>query len=408
MHQPDFKTLFGPDALDRVVRPIESATGLPARAYTDAAAFDLEQRTLFRSSWVGVAFAEDIPGTGDALPVTLGGLPIALVRGEDGEVRGFHNVCRHRAILVVTEPCQGLRNLTCPYHAWAYGLDGALKATPYWDGSKNGSTGLDRADNGLVPVRAGVWNHVIYVNLDGNAEPLETYLQPALEAFAPLDLDAWQLAGRATWEFTANWKLVLENWENYHHVWVHNGVFTKMSEEVDLQTGRCFTESLPRDNVLVLRRVPDAPARAEGTQNAKWGLPSLPFRAGGDAGFRGQTTAVLPNTTLTMGPYVYTPVVYTPLAPNRTRGSMAFYFVGDAATAPEWTEARNRVIDRWIGPTRQYGDPSAVRSQDYRCMELQQAAHGSPVADIKRFSPVWEPNVHHFQSWVARRMSGTP
>jgi choline monooxygenase len=397
-------SLLGAKAIAALQQPIESAIGLPGLAYTDPAFFHLEQAKLFPRSWVGAAFAEDIPDPGDALPLQVGGKPIVLVRTETGDIRAFHNVCRHRAILVVKEATRGVKHLQCPYHAWTYGLDGALKATPYWDGTPGGSAGLERSENGLVPVRVGVWNHVVFVNLDGEAAPLDAYLAPAIAGLGTLDLDGWRLAHRATWEFQANWKLVLENWENYHHVWVHEGIFDKMSEEVDLATGACYTESLPDGNVLVLRRKSGAPPRSAGPLTTAT-LPRIPIRGGSASAFVGLTTAVLPNTTMTMGPSVYAPVVYTPLAPDRTRASMAWYFAGTAAMDSEHAEQRERTFDRWIGKTQRFEDRGGLRAQDFTCMEMQQAARASPAADVTRFSPVWEANVHHFQNWVVRNLA---
>jgi hypothetical protein len=83
-------------------------------------------------------------------------------------------------------------------------------------------------------------------------------------------------------------------------------------------------------------------------------------------------------------------VVYTPLSPGRTRASMAWYFVEPAARSPDFAAAREQILDRWLGPSRQMRDRAGLRSQDFHCLELQQAARGSPVADIVRFSPTWE------------------
>jgi hypothetical protein len=83
---------------------------------------------------------------------------------------------------------------------------------------------------------------------------------------------------------------------------------------------------------------------------------------------------------------------------------MAWYFVGDAATSAEFAAGRDRVIDRWLGPSRRFEDRSGIRSQDHRCMELQQAARFSPVADNVQFSPSWEVNVHYFQKWLLSQL----
>jgi choline monooxygenase len=400
----DVEGLLGREAIAALARPIETARGLPALAYTSDAFFSLEQERLFPSTWVGVGFAADLPQPGDARPVTLAGRPLLLLRDRSGAIRVFHNVCRHRATLLLTAPARGLSGVRCPYHAWTYGLDGTLQATPYWDGSRSAvAAGLDRSALGLVPVRSHVWNHVVFVNLDGQASPPEAYFGPALAIFDELAMDGLELAHRETWEFAANWKLVLDNWENYHHVWVHEGIFDRMSDEVDLRSGRSYTEMHPDGNVLSMRRAPDAPPRAGGGPRGTGVLPPIGRKAG-SLPFTGTTTAVLPNTTMTTGISTYAPVIYTPLSPGRTRADMAWYFVGEAARDPAFAAAREQVLERWLGPTRRHGDGAGLRSQDFRSFEMQQAARGSPVADSVCFAPAWERNVHHFQNWVVGRL----
>ena len=161
-------------------RPIETARGLPRAAYTTQEFFDLEQERLFPRTWQGVGFVDDVPEPGDAIPITVSGLPLILVQDRKGTIRCFHNVCRHRATIVLQKPEKGLSNLQCPYHAWTWDLEGNLKATPYFDGTPNSENfSVDKDKNGLVPVRCDVWNKVVFVNLEGNAEPLADYLAPA-------------------------------------------------------------------------------------------------------------------------------------------------------------------------------------------------------------------------------------
>jgi choline monooxygenase len=163
-----FDEILGKDAITNLQKPIETAKGLPAAAYTSQEFFDLEQERLSPRTWMGVAFAEDVASAGDAIPVTVTvtGRPLIIVRDKKGVVRAFHNVCRHRATIVLLKPEKGLSNLSCSYHAWAWDLEGNLRATPYFDGtpnSKNFSVGKE--ENGLVPVRCGVYGGVVFVNL---------------------------------------------------------------------------------------------------------------------------------------------------------------------------------------------------------------------------------------------------
>ena len=393
--------LLGEDSIARLRQPIERARGLPRAAYTSAEFFDLEQRELFPKTWVSVCFAEDIAAPGDAIPVAAAGVPIVVLRAENGDIRAFHNVCRHRATIVLRQPAQALTHLQCPYHAWTYGLDGSLKATPYFDGTPDAANApLDRDRLGLVPVRCGVWNHVVFVNLDGQAPPLKEVVAPAAAEFAPLDTDDLRQGYRLSWEFEANWKLVFDNWEVYHHVWVHEGVFDRMTDEVDIATGRPYTDSIAEGDVMILHIREDSPRHAIPRAPAE--LPPI-RRHPGARPFVAAAVAVLANTSATTTYQSYQPVIYTPLGPTRTRATMAWYYAS-AAVDPEHDALRERSLDRWLGPTRKFEDRGGIRSQDFNCMQLQQAARGSAVADDVLFSPTWEANVRNFQTWLIDRL----
>ena len=405
---PTAREFMGERAIEALRRPaLEEARGLPASLYTSREFFDIEQRRLFPRTWVGIAFDTDVPAPGDAIPLTVCGLPVILVRDHGGEVRVLHNVCRHRATIVLERATKGLRTFKCPYHGWVYGTDGALKATPFWDGTADSRRcPVDAAENGLVPVRSGVWNHVVFVNLDGRAEPLDTWLAPMTAELDHLDVQGLELGHRLDWTFEANWKLVMENWEVYHHVWVHEGVFDKMSGEVDLATGELYTDMIADGNVMMLRYKKTRPPAAPRQANVP-ALPPIPVRYE-KAGPTSAANAVLPNTTVTIGPVAYAPAIYVPVAPGLTEARMAWYFAPGAATGPEFEASREAILDRWLGPTRRFEDRQGIRSQDHRCMELQQAARVSPVADDVKFSATWEANVRYFQDWLVTRIDAEP
>ena len=312
---------------------LNAARGLPAAVYTDDDFFQLEQRQLFPSTWISVAFASDLPDSGDAIPLTVSGLPIILVRDLQDQIRAFHNICRHRATIVLERACSGLSTFKCPYHGWVYGLDGRLKATPFWDGTPETSRiPVNTEQNSLVPITCDVWNHVVFINLDGQAPPLLDYLAPMEAELAHLDMAAMELGHRVSWDFQANWKLVMENWEVYHHVWVHEGVFDKMSDEVDLSTGKPYTDMIADGNSLMLRaKATRPPRKLTGPASS---LPELPTKWDVQSPVS-TANAVLPNTTVTIGPVAYAPAIYTPLAAGITRASMAWYFAPGAPPNPE-------------------------------------------------------------------------
>ena len=114
---------------------------------------DLEANTVFSNTWQLVGRAEQVEKPGQFVTATIAAEPIVVVRGNDGVLRAFFNVCRHHAAAVVTEPCGMASILHCPYHGWNYGLDGSLKGMPEFDGVKD----FDRAKNGLVPARVEAW-----------------------------------------------------------------------------------------------------------------------------------------------------------------------------------------------------------------------------------------------------------
>src|SRR5215470_9957457 len=158
--------------------PLGQAVGLPGRVFS-AEFFEVEQRTLFPRVWCPVAFASDIPDPGDAVPVELAGWPIVLLRGEDGEIRAFLNICRHRAMRVVTQPAKRCKSFTCPWHAWTYDLAGRLIATPKLGGDRlSGDEAFPTAGLALMPVRVDRWLDLIFVNIDGKAPPLDEHLRP--------------------------------------------------------------------------------------------------------------------------------------------------------------------------------------------------------------------------------------
>ena len=394
---------LGEEVLLALRRPdLSTARGLPARVYTDPQFFELEQRRLFPRSWMGIGFDCDVPEPGDAVPMEVFGLPLVLTRDQSGQIHVLHNVCRHRATIVVERPCAGARTLKCPYHGWVYGLDGSLKATPFWDGTADSRRcPVGEADNGLTPVRSAVWNHVVFVNLSGDAPPLPEYLAPMQAELDHLALDELEPAHAQSWSFEANWKLVMENWEVYHHVWVHHGVFDRMSDEVDIETGKPHSQAVANGNAMILRYLPSRPSRSAGMAIER--LPTLPQRSSPN-GPVGVANAVLPNTTVTVGPKSYVPAVYLPISPGVTEARMAWFFAPGAASGPGFEAGRSEILDRWLGPSRRFEDGQGIRPQDHRCMELQQRARVSPVADDVKFSPTWESCVRYFQDWLVRRI----
>ncbi|HEX3951963.1 MAG TPA: aromatic ring-hydroxylating dioxygenase subunit alpha [Stellaceae bacterium] len=389
------ETLLGTEAVAAVRRPIEAARGLPAKAYTSAEYYRLEQQTLFPRQWYAAAFTTDIPDVGDAVPVTVAGVPLILVRDRDGSIKGFHNVCRHRAAMVLPAPAKNLNQFACPYHAWAWTLGGELRATPYFDGTKAAKDSpIVWAENGLLPVRVGVSHPLIFINLDGEAPPLETTLEPyQRHVVGNLDLGTLRFGHVDEWEFDANWKTIGDNWEIYHHTWVHGNFFRSMSEDLDFETGLPKWTSTADGVFLGLRDKRSMPNKGRND-----GLPLIPSKDGTPPNHHISTNYLIPNVISTLYPEHLHLAIIDPLAPDRTRLRLAFFFVGDAATDPRFTTERETIIDKRIGASRDPKKRDGIRNQDIAIWEGQQIARGSPAADDLKFSATWESNVHHFQN----------
>lgn len=391
-------TQLGEESIRRIRLPVEDACGLPRQAYISQDFFDLERERLFPRIWMGVGFTSDLPDNGDAMPLIVAGVPIILCRDRQGEIRAFHNVCRHRAALVLEKPCKNVNVFSCPYHAWAYGLDGALRGIPFWDGTPDAKKSkLDWSQNGLVPVRVDVWHHWIFVNLDGKAPPLLEYIAPMLKLTEGYDLSATKFHKRVDWEFKANWKFQNDNWETYHHTWVHGGIFDRISDDIDMETGEPYAATLQWENVVTLKRRPHPNRRAPVIADDGSSLPNIP-RIPGFEDNLGGTSLIFPNVTITLADNHLASVITDPLAPDRTHAILGFFFVGDAATSEAMGPARDKVLNRWLGTTRERHGMDGIRSQDFSIWENQQIARQSPVSNDVKFSATWERNIYHFHN----------
>ena len=213
---------LSPEQLARVLGRDGLCSRLPRAAYLERDFLALEYRAWLARTWLVVARVHEIPQPGDLLPVP--GHPFFLAHGKDGQIRAFHNACRHRGHELVAKPCEAARRITCPYHSWSYDLDGRLLAAPHFGGTgTNGHEGLDKQAFSLKPLRCGRWHNWILINIDGQAEPLEDFVRPMAGRFDDVDFD--RLAHFSTVKrhpLPVNWKIAMENnVEPYHVPVVH-------------------------------------------------------------------------------------------------------------------------------------------------------------------------------------------
>ena len=210
--------------------PLAQAFTIPAPWYTDPRILELELRTVFRRSWQCVGRLDQLRSPGDYVSSELpGGEPVVVVRGQDEQLRGFFNVCRHHAAAVVTDAQGSARQFRCPYHGWTYGLDGALKGTPDFTGVCD----FDRSANGLVPLDCAVAAAWAFVKLEGSfvgathASPLQEFLgTDLLRQLDALGLERLQWMERRSYTLDCNWKVFVDNYLDggYHVPHLHKGL----------------------------------------------------------------------------------------------------------------------------------------------------------------------------------------
>ena len=197
--------------------PLGDAKSAPTRFYTDPAVFKAEVDHIHMKSWFFAGRVEEVAKPGDFKALDSVGGPVLLVRGEDEVLRAFANVCRHRASILM-EGCGNARNLTCPYHAWNYRLDGTLAGAP----GMREVPKFEKPPHGLIPIRMEVWEGSVFLNYDDSAPGLMTHLGNMPELVGSHRLGDMVKTWHYEIETKCNWKLLLENaMETYHTGIVH-------------------------------------------------------------------------------------------------------------------------------------------------------------------------------------------
>ena len=202
--------------------PLAEASTIPASWYVDRRIARLEAAAVFAKTWQMIGRMEQLEKPGQFVTRDVAGEPIVAVRGTDGVLRAFYNVCRHHAAAVVTEPCGHASILRCPYHGWNYGLDGSLKGMPEFEGVKN----FDRQQNGLVPVKVEIWENFVFVNLDPKAASLGDFLGGLAQRVTQLGIHKLHYFDSRTYDIACNWKVFVDNYLDggYHVPHLHKGL----------------------------------------------------------------------------------------------------------------------------------------------------------------------------------------
>ncbi|MBD0328545.1 MAG: aromatic ring-hydroxylating dioxygenase subunit alpha [Thermoleophilia bacterium] len=290
---------------------------LPWSWYTDPEVERLEREHVFRRAWQYVGRAEAVADPGSYLATDAGGVPVVITRDEEGALRAFVNVCRHRGSVLVADGAGRRETLQCRYHAWTYRLDGTLRSAPR-------AEELETAGLTLVPATAALWGPLLFVNPAADAPPLADTLGdvPQRLADAGVDLARLRFHGRVEYELAANWKVACENYlECYHCPTAHPG----FSALVDVRREAYRLE-------------------ADGCVASQLGPLRAPAKTGRVAA--GHFHFVWPNLKLNVYPghpnLSVGPVL--PAGPERCRGFLDYFFDPDADDA--WVAELLELDDR--------------------------------------------------------------
>ncbi|MEO1492779.1 MAG: aromatic ring-hydroxylating dioxygenase subunit alpha [Pseudomonadota bacterium] len=368
--------------LSAVMQPVATARGLPNPFYTDPEVFEQEKERVFFRNWAALGFVTDCPEPGDAKPITFLGQPLLMVRDKTGALRVFQNICRHRGMILVAEPCKVERAIRCPYHSWCYELDGALRTTPHVGGpGTNRHDDIKREDLGLFEVRSHQWLGMVFVNIDGKAPPFEEYAAGAIARYADFERPLYRCGDEGTFSMAVNgnWKLAIENGaESYHLPWVHPGLnsYSRLEDHYHLDI--------------------EGPFCGQGTTVYNPGLKFPKFDGQGEMWATGaEYPMFFPNVMIGLqNDHTYGFIV-VPETHERSVEHVQIFYTDPSVAGDEWAEMRQQNAVTWRG----------VFEEDIFVVEgMQQGRHAS-MFDGGKFSPVMDNPTHDFHDWIARQMT---
>jgi Rieske 2Fe-2S family protein len=363
------------------------ARTLPGRFYHDPAIWQLEQQRLFGRLWVCIGRADQIPGRGDYRTAPVGGESVLVVRGDDGALRAFLNVCRHRGAQLCPIDRGQTRTLQCRYHAWTYGLDGRLLRAP----GLQHVADFDRGAFGLMPVSLDTWEGLVWVSLAENPPPVADQVLPQLAArIGDVDrLTAYRIGtlavGRTVeYEVHANWKVVVENFmECYHCAPMHPELVRLLP---------AFRSGATQEYGLGTRLADDAEAL---TESGRAPAPPFPGLAPGhERHYFG--IVIRPNVLLNLLPDHVIILTLTPLTPDRSRVTGDWLFAPDAVTRLGFDPADTvALFDR-------------VNRQDWEvCEWVQASVRSRAFAAGGVYVPI-EAHIRGFNDWVLNQVGLSP
>ena len=288
---------------------------LEARYYTDPGVFASERKGLMSQTWQMLGPASRVSNAGQYVSEDIAGIKVLVVRGLDGTLRGFRNVCRHRGAQLVAPGAGKLRSIRCPYHCWTYDTGGSLLNAP-WFGE---SADFDPADWSLDEIPVDTWRGLLFVALSPE-EPLADQLAATVDELSDVEMESFLHAEQVRLAFDANWKIYTDNFvEGYHIPGIHPDFFAAIDFEQFRTTAG--------DNLVKMTAPPRDGLFYQGRWYWMW-----------------------PNWTLSLFQGGMNTSRINPLGSNRTELIYDFYF---ADMAEQSAQARSNTIARNLAVVRE-------------------------------------------------------
>ena len=337
--------------------PLASAATLPAAAYGDPAVHAFERDAVFARSWQLVSRAGKLKEPGDHVVAEIAGRPIILVRGEDRVLRGFFNVCRHRAGPLALNDGNA-RQLQCKYHGWTYTLAGQLRAAHEMQEAE----GFDKSCIHLDAIEVAEWEGLVFAALKKPAASLLELLGGIRERIHPIALGNFGFHSSVYYDVACNWKAYVDNYlEGYHLPHVHPGL----------------------NKLLDYREYSTATAGWHSHQHSPLDATQGPYGAG-----EAHYYFIYPNMMLNILPGRLQTNLVLPLAHDRCRVLFDYYYAD--AVSP----AALKLIEEDL----RFSDE--VQKEDVGICEQVQRGLESGSYTAGRISPMRESGLHHFQELI--------
>jgi Rieske 2Fe-2S family protein len=361
--------------IERTCAPLERATMLPGMAFTDAGVLEWERANLFHGGWICAGHAERVAQRGQYVQLDAGGESVLVIGDDDGLPRAFRNTCRHRGAKLVDAPEGRLRRLQCPYHAWSYGFDGALRNAPFTDGL----VAFDPGCFGLHELRLAVVEGLVLLDLSGEAPAPHEHVGDLAAHLAAYRLGELKRARRIVYDVAANWKAIAENYSECLHC---PGVHPELNRLSHYLSGKAFA---------------GAGRWCGGSMTLADGVETMAVDGGHGrkpiAGVDRRSILyflIFPNALVSLHPdYVMLHTLW-PKAPDRTEVVCEWFFEPEAIAEPGFDPSD--AVDFW----------DQVNREDWRVCALTQQGMQSRAFVPGRYT-TQEGDVHAFDVMVAER-----